>query len=260
MLDYSFSLVDFEYFLLVLVRISTFIFVAPFFSHTSVPNRVKISLAFVVSIMVSSVLAPTEATSYESMFGYSIFVIREAAVGLLIGYAASLCNYIILFAGNVIDMDIGLSMAQEFDPSLHTQVTMTGQLYYYGIGLLLITSGMYQYLLRAVIDSFTLIPLGGAIFNWDALLYSMVKFMTNLIIIAFRICLPVFGCIMIMNCILGVMAKVAPQMNMFSVGIQIKILVGFAIILITIFLFGNVGDFIFRQMQEMMVSFIEGMM
>ena len=65
---------------------------------------------------------------------------------------------------------------------------------------------------------------------------------------------------MIVNVILGILAKVAPQMNMFSVGIQIKILVGFAIILITIFLFGNVGDFIFRQMQEMMVSFIEGMM
>ena len=80
----------------------------------------------------------------------------------------------------------------------------------------------------------------------------MVKFMADFFGIAFRIVLPVFGCIMIMNCVLGVMAKVAPQMNMFSVGVQIKILVGFGIIFLTTFLLPEATDFILREMKTML--------
>ena len=79
-----------------------------------------------------------------------------------------------------------------------------------------------------------------------------VMFITDLFIIAFRITLPVFACIMILNCILGVMAKVAPQMNMFSVGIQIKVLVGFAVMFLTIFLLPDIANFIFTEMKNML--------
>ena len=77
--------------------------------------------------------------------------------------------------------------------------------------------------------------------------------------IAFRIMLPVFACIMILNSILGIMAKVAPQMNMFAVGIQLKIIVGFLVLFITITLLPSIADMIFTEMRKMMVLFIEGM-
>ena len=64
---------------------------------------------------------------------------------------------------------------------------------------------------------------------------------------------------MILNAILGIMAKVAPQMNMFAVGIQLKLLVGLAVLFITIFLLPDIANFIFKEMKTMMVSFIEGM-
>ena len=64
---------------------------------------------------------------------------------------------------------------------------------------------------------------------------------------------------MIMNCILGVMAKVAPQMNMFSIGIQLKILVGFIILFLMIFLFSSVAEMVFDEIKKMVVLFIEGM-
>ena len=67
-----------------------------------------------------------------------------------------------------------------------------------------------------------------------------------------------FG-LMIMNCILGVMAKVAPQMNMFSIGIQLKILVGFLILFFMIYLFPNIVDMVFDEIKKMVVLFIEGM-
>jgi flagellar biosynthetic protein FliR len=156
-------------------------------------------------------------------------------------------------------MDIGLSMATVFDPSTGSEITITGNLYQYIILLLLILSDMHQYILRALVDSFSLIPLGGAVFDVDALASSMIKYMGDLFVIAFRIVLPVFACIMVLNAILGIMAKVAPQMNMFAVGIQLKLLVGFVVLFLTIFLIPDIANFIFREMKTMIVSVIEGL-
>lgn len=258
MLEYTFDISTFEYFLLILVRISCFVFVAPFFGAKDVPGRVKVGLSVFVAILVFYAV-PVEHTPYESEIGYAVSGLKEGITGLLIGYAAYICNSIVLYAGTIIDMDIGLSMAMVFDPSTGSQVSITGNLYNYFVLLLLVVSNMHQFILRALIDSFSLIPLGGAQFEMDSLLSAMVHYCTDLFIIAFRIVLPVFACIMILNAILGIMAKVAPQMNMFAVGIQLKLLVGLAVLFITTFLLPDIANFIFNEMKTMIVMFIEGM-
>ncbi len=259
MVNYTFSLVTFEYFLLCLVRVATFVFVAPFFNLTTTPNRVKIGFSVFVSILVTIYIAPEEAVTYQSVVGYAALVLKEAMAGLLMGFGLNMCSYIVNFAGYVIDMDIGISMAQEFNPVMNTQSTITGMLYFYGVNALLIVSGMYRYMVKALIESFQLIPLGGEVFEMDHLLESMATYMVDFFSIAFRIMLPVFACIMIMNCVLGIMAKVAPQMNMFSVGIQLKIIAGFTVLYLTAFLMPSIAEFIFTEMKRVLVSFVEGM-
>ena len=108
-------------------------------------------------------------------------------------------------------------------------------------------------------DSYKVIPIQGQNFDWESLLSSMTMLITDIFVIGFRIVLPVFACIMILNCILGIMAKVAPQMNMFAVGIQLKILLGFFVMFVTIGLLPYVSDYIFTEMKKIMVSIIEGM-
>lgn len=258
MVTYTFSLTDFESWLLILVRISCFVSIAPFFGTQNVPGRVKIGFSAFVAILIYGVVDKT-AITYTGMFGYAVIVLKEGITGLLIGFAANICNSIILFAGNIIDMDIGLSMAMQFDPMTNSQVTITGNLYQYFILLLLIVTDMHHVILRALIDSYEVIPVNGQIFDWGSLMSSMAGYMVDLFVIAFRIVLPIFACIMILNCILGIMAKVAPQMNMFAVGMQMKILVGFSVLLLTVSLLPGIADFIFTEMRRMMVSMIEGM-
>ncbi|MBQ2901955.1 MAG: flagellar biosynthetic protein FliR [Agathobacter sp.] len=258
MIDLSFSLIDFEYILLITVRIASFVFVAPFFSQRGVPAQAKIGLSFFIAIILFSVVPPPEQV-FTGVLGYGVAVLKEGITGLLIGFAAYICNSIVIFAGNIIDMDIGLSMAQQYDPNMSMQVTATGNLYYYMIFALLLASGMDKYLLRVACDSFYVVPIGGAVFEWDSLLLSMTTYMVDLFVIGFRIFLPVFAVIMIMNCILGVMAKVAPQMNMFSIGIQLKILVGYLVLFLMIFLFPSVAEMVFDEIKKMVVLFIEGM-
>jgi flagellar biosynthetic protein FliR len=100
---------------------------------------------------------------------------------------------------------------------------------------------------------------GGTDFAWDNLLSAMTRYMGDLFVIGFRIFLPVFACIMILNCILGIMAKVAPQMNMFAVGMQLKVLVGLTVIFLTIFLIPHIANFIFEEIKTMVGMVIESM-
>ena len=118
---------------------------------------------------------------------------------------------------------------------------------------------MYQYLLQALIDTFTLIPVSGAVFHADALFSSMLRFMSDYIIIGFRICLPIFCVILLLNCVLGILAKVSPQMNMFAVGLQLKVLVGLSVMFITMRMLPGAADFIFTEMKAVIASFVEGM-
>ena len=78
-------------------------------------------------------------------------------------------------------------------------------------------------------------------------------------IIGFRIILPVFCCILVINIVLGILAKIAPQMNMFVIGMQLKIIVGLFLIFLTLQLFGNVADYMFDEMHNLTKYFIQNM-
>ena len=77
------------------------------------------------------------------------------------------------------------------------------------------------------------------------------KAIDDLFVIGFRIFLPFFATLMITNCILGIMAKVAPQMNMFVIGLQLKVIVGLAVLIMIVGLMPAISDFIFNEMKEM---------
>lgn len=258
MVNYAFTLENFEYWLLILVRISAFIYIAPYFGQSGVPNQVKIGFSVFISLIIYNVAVRPEQ-NYEGVAGYAVAVLCEGITGLLIGLAANICNSIVLFAGNIIDMDIGLSMATQFNPEMGTEMTLTGNLYYYLVMLLLTSSNMHAYLIRAIADSFSVIPIGHANFDWEHLAGSMTRYMGDMFVIGFRIFLPFFACIMILNCVLGIMAKVAPQMNMFAVGMQLKVLVGFSVLFLTFFLLPQVAEMIFEEIKTMVVLFAEGM-
>ncbi|MCR5402831.1 MAG: flagellar biosynthetic protein FliR [Butyrivibrio sp.] len=258
MLDYSFSYGDLEVYLLIVVRIMSFIYVCPFFGGNQTPNTVKIGYGLLLSILLYGAV-PFYPPSYNTVAGYTVIVLKEAMVGLLIGFAVTLCQQIAAFAGTIVDMQIGLSMVSMMDPSTNQQVTITGSLYSQYLTMALIITGMYQYILHALVDSFTLIPINGAVINSDRMLQVMLDFMKDYIVIGFRICLPIFIITFITNVILGVLAKVSPQMNMFSVGIQIKIIVGLFIMFFTVSMLSDAANFIFINMKEMIQDFVYSM-
>ena len=257
MIQYEVALQQFELFTLILMRIASFIFVAPFFNTANVPARTKIGLSFFITVIVYSINSDMTYT-YSGVIGYAVLVLQEVVVGLILGAAASFCVQIIMFAGKIIDMETGLAMAQIMDPTTNIQVGILGNFYYYILLLLLIVSGMYRYLISAIVQTYNVIPIGGVTFS--ASIYTeVIGFMSDYFVIGFRIAFPVFAAMLMLNAILAILARIAPQMNMFVVGMQLKIFVGIFVVLFTVVMMPAVSTFIEDEIKTLLAALVRGM-
>lgn len=243
------SLEHLEFFLLILVRISGFMVSAPIFSLRNVPMRVKTILAIAIAIVLFHVI-PYEEVAYSTTVEYALVVITEMLAGLIMGFMANVAYYILSFAGQIIDQEIGFSMVNQFDPITSTQVTVTGNFYTYAVMMMVMITNMHHYLIRAIADSFQVIPVGGVVFDFN--LYEVMKrFVIDYFVIGFRIVLPIFASLLVVNTILAILARVAPQMNMFVIGLQLKVFVGLLVLVLMFMLITGVADLIFQEMISM---------
>lgn len=250
----TFRLEDFEIFFLILVRMSGFIYTAPLFSLRNVPVRVKAGLSVFLAIILFYTV-PMAVPEYSGVIGYAILVVKEAIAGALMGFFSNIAYHILSFAGHIMDMEIGFSMVSQLDPATNINTTITANFYGYLVLLMMIITNLHHYFIKAVVDSFQVIGLGEAVFPPN--MYKlMLKFVVDYFIIGMRIVLPMFASILVVNTVLGILAKVAPQMNMFVVGMQIKVFVGLIILYLIIGLVPSVADFIFNEMMDMLKSVI----
>ncbi|MBR5360839.1 MAG: flagellar biosynthetic protein FliR [Lachnospiraceae bacterium] len=259
MIDYSFSYEDLEFFLLIFVRISCFVVTSPFFSIQNVPRRVKAGWSFFLAFIMYQTMEVHVIPQYRTVYGYAALVLKEAIAGLMIGFGANICNSVINLAGRLADMEIGISMVSLLDPTTKEQSGFTGVLYQYSIMLIMMVTNLHHYFIRALAETFNLIPIGMAKFDSDGIMTVIMQYLDDYVMIAFRICLPVVATIMLTNAVLGILVKSAPQINMFSVGIQIKLFIGLATLMITIGVLPSASDFIFNEMKVMMTAMVRSM-
>ena len=132
-------------------------------------------------------------------------------------------------------------------------MTVTGNLYTYLVMTMLLISNMHYKILQAILDTFTYFNVGQAVLDGN-LQETVVDFLVNFFLIGFRIVLPVFACMLVINVVLGVLSRAIPQMNMFVVGIQIKVLVGIVILFIIVPTVPTISNFVFDTMQDVVVK------
>ena len=259
MVTVDINFADLEYFLLILVRVSMFVYVVPFFAMNAVPRRYRVVLSVMISVLLYGAM-PRQEVLYNTVYDYAVLVAKELITGALIGMGVNLCSSILALTGTIADMEVGFSMVTLMDPSTRQQTTITSTLYRNLIMLILVISGMYEYIIRALAESYELIPVYGATFDSGKLLNVAIQFMGRYVLVGFQICLPIFAAILMLNAVLGILAKVAPQMNMFAVGLQLKIFVGLGVIFLTLFLLPTAADMIFDEARRMTVAFVEALM
>lgn len=251
----TFTLEQFEFFLAIFARITAFVYTAPFFSINSVPQRAKIGISGALAYFVFTLL-PYQPLEYSGSLGFLFLMAMNTIFGLALGMFGNICNQILSFSGQVIDMQIGFSMATEYDPSTRSTVSLTSNIYNYGVILIMLVSHLHYYIIEALIDTFQLVPLYG--FSMNGEIYKlMLQFIVDFCVIGFRVALPIFAAILVTNTVLAILAKVAPQMNMFVIGMQLKVLIGLAVLSMVIIRLDSISDFIFDEMIGMMKQAIQ---
>ena len=123
----------------------------------------------------------------------------------------------------------------------------------------MLITNMHHFFLRAIVETYTLIPVGHLNFSSEKIMTTIIQFFCDYMLIAFQLCLPVVAAIMLLNAVLGILTKTAPQIHMFSIGVQLKIFTGMTVLFVTIGLLPSISDFIFKEMRIMMTAMVESM-
>lgn len=253
----QFTVENLEYFLFIVTRVSAFVFTAPFFSFGSIPRQFKIAFTLIFSTLLYLTL-PSVPVTYPGVIGFSLMVMSEALAGALLGYFTNIVMTILNFTGRLIDMEIGFAMVTMYDPVFKVDTSVTGNLYNYFVIILLLVNDFHHYFLRAFVDAFKVVPIGRAVISANTV-NVITYFLGNYFMIAIRLMLPIYATMLLVNVVLGVMAKVAPQMNMFVVGIQLKLLGGLVVMILMMSMLPGVANYITKEMQDVFLRAVEAL-
>lgn len=208
-----------------LLRISAFYFAVPVIGARTVPARIRIILALFTAIMIAPVLPAAPIVSFLSAQAF-MMIIQEVLIGLALGFAMQIVLHAFVFAGQLVAMKLGLGFAAMNDPSSGVSVTILSQFYLLISTLLFLSSNGHLVVLQLMIDSFTTFPISGPGMNTTHFMI-IVDLGSWLFSAGLLIALPLFTSLLIVNMSFGVMSRSAPQMNVFTVGFPITLILGF---------------------------------
>lgn len=249
-----------DIFLILLMRFLGFFMMMPVFSGRNVPAVTRIALCAGCALVVY-ISGTVSSVQYDpNIFGYAMLMVSEIVVGLIMAFVIYMFLSVFYFVGQLVDFQIGFSMVSVFDPVSQIQVPITGNLYYLVISYVFVFSGALQQVLKTVFYSYTLVPPGKAFLLGNAALpeYAL-KMMVTYFVLGVKISLPVMATILLVDVALGLLVKAAPQMNIYVVGLPIKLLVGLIVMIAIMPLYASVFNFMFEEMLTYLYDIIKGM-
>jgi flagellar biosynthesis protein FliR len=209
-----------------LTRVLALVASAPVLSHASIPMRAKVGIAVAITLAIAPVVSSPPLAGLLEARGF-VALAENILVGLALGFAVRLVFVGIELAGQLIGLQIGLSFAAYFNPdTLESENAVANFMAMLALLMFLSIDG-HLMLLSALAESFRLFPAGtDGPLPIDPM--TLVHAASDVFAIALTICLPILGVMLLVNVVLGVMARVAPQLNLFAVGFPLTVLAGLA--------------------------------
>lgn len=253
-----FSTTNIILFVIVLTRLSGFFVSAPLFSTYPIPAQIKIWLCATIAFLIYPFLADKGITVPNSIPVLSCFLALEFAVGFLLGYLANIIFIGVQLSGHVISMQMGLSIADSFDPATGSAAPALGTLYVYIISLIFLAINAHHYLFASIYQSFTSIPPGSEFLFSQDFIHQVVVLVSSLFAIAVKVVIPLFAIMFAVEVLMAVVAKMMPQMNIFMVSLPFKILVGLILLLVFLsptasYMVTLIQDYLGKIMQMLLI-------
>ncbi len=228
--------------IMVTARVAGIFSFNPIFSRRGVPNTIKAG----ASIMLAVVMTAAGGFDYTIPAGLLPFVfdlVKELLVGAILGFFVNLLLQVFSMAGEVTDMQLGLSMAKSYDPTFGNAGLST-QYYSYWFMLYFFAVGGHKSYIELFAISYENIPMGYTSFNIN-LLNILVHYFETVMTLGLKLAMPVIAASLISEFCVGVLMKAVPTIHVFVLNIQIKMLVGFVVLAASC---GVVGEFMEKIM------------
>lgn len=247
-----------DVFLLVFVRMSGLFVIAPIFGRRNIPVYFKVGFSLLLAIILVNTVKMPSLNYGNSFYEYIFLVLKEFLVGITIGYVSYLVLTSVYVAGQIIDMQVGFGMVNVIDPVSNIQVPITSNFYFIMSMLVFLWANGHHIIIKALFESYKFIPLGTAVFG-TALLQDILRVFGSIFVIGFKLAAPITAAILISDIALGVASKSVPQLNVFVIGMPLKIVLGLLIMIVTMPLFISFVDVLINGMSSEMFNFIKDM-
>ncbi len=257
----SFSLIysNIDIFLLILARISSFVLVSPIFGRKGIPNTTKIGLSLILGISIILNMPQIPQISNLNSGLYIALLAKEALIGMSVSFLSFMFFSVFYAAGQLADMNMGFNVGGLYDAQMQMQVPLTGNLFYtIGLFVFLSTKGATK-LIFLLYSMFDTIPIQGT--EVSGIFYEIfINSFSFTYAYAVKIILPLLLLTLITQFVLGVIIKFVPQMNVFVIGIPVKIAVSMILLIFLVAplfeLLDQYFEFMFERMLLLIRSFV----
>lgn len=222
----DFTVVQIELWLLVLLRVSMLVFLLPILATEEVPARLKAAMSFFLSLILFPLIPETSVDIPSGLAGYFMLAIREVYIGLVMGFAGTFLFAGLRLAGAWIDQETGFASVQLFNPMAQEEDTPLGHLLFLLFIMLLLSTHGYAFYLKAMAESFRIIPLASAQEATAGILTVFMRMSTSAFVLGLKVAAPVVTTLFVSSIALALIARIMPQMNVWMVGMPMKLGLG----------------------------------
>ncbi len=260
-MEYFLNLINnFPLFMVVFFRIGGMFFFAPIFGNAHIPIPVRVAIALMFAFILYPYIDKGQTILPSTLIPYAFVILKEIAIGAVVGFAASIIFSAFVMAGYLISNQMGLDTAVIVDPSSETgEEEQTISVFYNMVAVLIfLTIYGHHWFIKTTVQSFVTIPIGG--FDYTTVTFAKIlALFKSFFVMGIKISAPSLVVLLLTVVILGLMTKVAQEINVFVVAYQIKILIGFFVLIVSLPFVINVIKSYLIPFEKSMISLLSTM-
>lgn len=237
----------FDYVFLLFLRISGILIGSPVFGRKNVPSMFKIGFCAILTLVfLTGISAPMQYPVFGQLLEYILICVRELLFGAAMGFVLTAMFNITLTAGSIMDYQIGFNMANIYDAQNNTQSPITGSLLNLMLLILFFAQDGHLKLVDILYRTIEAVPVGAAM-TAPGIMWVAAEVMSKSLMLSVMVAMPVLAAGMMMEIALGATIRTVPQLNMFVIGIPLKIIVGLIMFALTLTVFADFSKVIFTK-------------
>lgn len=222
---------DINIYALVFCRVGGMLLFNPLIQRKNIPGQFKLALVLGITVLLAPGIGGAADSAFPSGLLLLFAMIKELALGAVCGYVFQVFYLLLSTAGDLIDMGFGLSMAKAFDPGTNMQLSITGNFFQLLFAVYFFATDSHLVFIKLIASSYDIVGPGSIAFGPDIARFGMTLFVSAFSLVL-HLALPFAAASFVLEIAMGILMKLIPQINVFSIHFQVKILLGVVLLFV----------------------------